>query len=126
MLEESNRSRIEPFDGIVNVRFSDAVIASSDKALILRQVGQPPVYFLPFRDIYFDFLSQSETRIEGPAKVNWWNVSAVGESAPAVMWSYEATPPGLERLFAHGSFQPDKVTIDVSETPDKAHQVRWP
>ncbi|HEV7416159.1 MAG TPA: DUF427 domain-containing protein, partial [Tianweitania sediminis] len=44
---------IEPFDGVVNVTYSDAVIASSQRALLLREGSYEPVFYFPFEDIYF-------------------------------------------------------------------------
>jgi len=35
--------RIEPFEGTVAVTFSDAIIASTDRARILREPGHMPV-----------------------------------------------------------------------------------
>nr|MBA3446063.1 DUF427 domain-containing protein [Pseudaminobacter sp.] len=59
---------VEPFDGVVTVTFSDAIIASSDEALVLREAGHRPVYYVPFKDVYFEFLTQSETATHCPYK----------------------------------------------------------
>ena len=82
---------IEPFVGTVTARFSDAVIASSDKAKVLRERGKDAVFYIPFEDIYFDFLHKTNTVSRCPIKgvASYWSVSAVGEAARDAMWAYE-------------------------------------
>ena len=55
----SRRITVEPFDGVVTVTFSDAIIASSDEALVLREADYPPVFYIPFKDVYFEFLKRT-------------------------------------------------------------------
>ncbi|WP_395447915.1 hypothetical protein ACHMW7_23875 [Aminobacter sp. UC22_36] len=56
------QTTIKPFDGTVNVSFSDAMIASTKNAMMMLQPGKDSVFFIPFEDIYFDFLfSQKPT-----------------------------------------------------------------
>jgi uncharacterized protein (DUF427 family) len=113
---------IEPFRGIVKVTFSDAVIASTQKALVVIEPGAEPVFYIPFKDIYFEFLQRSEAAPRDTAKgpESWWRASAVGEAADDVMWTYEDPAQGFERLLAHGAFSADKVLIEATELPDEA------
>ncbi|CCV05733.1 conserved hypothetical protein [Mesorhizobium metallidurans STM 2683] len=57
-VESSIRQRaglkIVPFAGVVTVRFSDAVVASSEHAKLVYEDGRDPVFYIPFEDIYFD------------------------------------------------------------------------
>lgn len=113
---------IKPYRGIVKVSFSDAVIASTDKALMVSEPGVDPVLYIPFRDIYFEFLRRSDTAPRDTEKgsESWWGASAVGEAADDVMWTYEEPAPGFEALLAHGAFSPDKVLIEKTALPDEA------
>lgn len=118
---------IEPVAGTVKVIFSDAIIASSDRALALRESGKDPVYYIPFDDIYFEFLERSQTRRETPKGIaSCWNVSAVGDAALDVMWAYEEPSGAFARLRGHGAFSPDKVRVEVFSEPDPEHQVEFP
>jgi len=119
---------IDPVAGTVKVMFSDAIIASSDNALVLREAGKDAVYYIPFEDIYFEFLERSDTRRETPPKgvASCWNVSAVGDAASDVMWAYEEPSEAFARLRGHGAFSPDKVRIEVFSEPDPEHQVEFP
>ncbi len=64
----SHRITVEPFDGIVTVAFSGAILASSGEALVLREASYPPVLYIPFKDIYFEFLKPSATSPHCPFK----------------------------------------------------------
>jgi uncharacterized protein (DUF427 family) len=115
---------IKPYRGIVKVSFSDAIIASTDKALVVTETGADPVFYIPFKDIYFDFLRRSDKapRDTGKGTQSWWGASAVGEAADNVMWTYEEPAPGFEVLLAHGAFSPDKVLIEATKLPDEARR----
>jgi uncharacterized protein (DUF427 family) len=109
------RITVEPFDGVVNVAFFDAIIGSSDKALVLREGDYPPVFYIPFKDIYFDFLQPTETRTHCPYKgdASYWGVTAAGESEKDIMWAYESPYDEMQRIRSHGAFYPNKVRIDA-------------
>lgn len=106
-------STIRPFIGTVTVSFSDAIIASSKDAKVLCIPGKDEVFFLPFEDIYFDFLTLTrETRPTGPGSAAYWRVNAVGEAAENFMWSYEVAD-GEDHLVLerHAAFDPAKARI---------------
>lgn len=106
---------VELFDGVVTATFSDAIIASSQKALLLREGDYDPVFYVPFEDIYFDFLRKSPTVTHCPHKGNatHWNVTAVGESMDDVMWAYEQPYEGVAAIAGHAAFYPKKVRIEA-------------
>ncbi|MCX7304235.1 MAG: DUF427 domain-containing protein [Hyphomicrobiales bacterium] len=112
----AHRITIEPFEGVVTVTFADAVIASSRQALVLREGSYPPVFYVPFNDIYFDFLQPSATSTHCPFKGNasYWNASAGGEGATDVMWAYERPFDEMLEIKDHGAFYPNKVRIDAA------------
>ncbi|WP_319944201.1 DUF427 domain-containing protein [Mesorhizobium sp. AR10] len=82
---------ITPFDGTVTVRFSDAIIASTERAKVLHEDGRDPVFYVPFDDIYFDLLEKTNTATSSSSKgtASYWRVHAVGGSADNFMWAYE-------------------------------------
>ncbi|TIU76804.1 MAG: DUF427 domain-containing protein, partial [Mesorhizobium sp.] len=43
---------VTPFNGTVTVRFSDAIVASTERAKVLHEDGHDPVFYIPFEDIY--------------------------------------------------------------------------
>lgn len=106
---------VEPFDGIVTVTFSDAIVASTRKALVLREADYPPVFYVPFDDVYFEFLRRSDTATHCPYKGNasYWSASASGEAVNDVMWAYERPYDEVAAIRDHGAFYPDKVRIEA-------------
>lgn len=119
----ATRLDIRPFGGTVTVRFMDAVIAASHDALIVRQDGGPDggneQVFIPFRDIYFDFLAKSDTREECRTKgeASLWSIQAMGRAEPDAMRSYGANETSAP-LRNYGTFDPAKVAIEL--TPEDA------
>ncbi len=107
---------VEPFDGVVTVVFSDAILASTDEALVLREADYPPVFYIPFKDIYFELLKRSDTSTHCPFKgdASYWNASAVGEAVNDVMWAYERPYDEMTEIKDHGAFYPDKVRIEAN------------
>jgi len=111
----SYRITIQPFEGVVTVRFSSAIIASSKNAKVLEEVGHPAVLYIPLEDIYFDFLRPSQTVTHCPYKgeATHWDVTAVGESRADVMWAYENPYDEMAAIRGHAAFYPEKVEIEV-------------
>ena len=108
---------VRPFNGTVTVKFSSAVIASSKNAKVLKEAGYPAVFYIPFEDVYFDFLRRGETTTHCPYKgdASYWSVTAVGESKPDVMWAYEHPYAEMLAIRNHGAFYPGKVSIEAVE-----------
>jgi uncharacterized protein (DUF427 family) len=107
---------LEPFDGVVTVLFSDAMLASTEKAIVLREADYPPVFYIPFKDIYFELMERSGTSTYCPYKgdASYWNASAVGEAVNDVMWAYEQPYDEMIGIKDHGAFYPNKVRIEAS------------
>lgn len=107
---------VEPFDGVVVVTFGDAIIASSEKAVILREADYPPVYYVPFDDVYFEFLQPSGTSTHCPFKgdASYWSVSASGDAEKDVMWAYRSPYDEMARIRDHGAFYANKVRIEAT------------
>lgn len=124
MTESRAQISVEPFTGTVTVKFSDAVIASTDEAQIAREENRDPVFYIPFEDIYFEFLWQSDTTAYHPSRgsASYWNVEAVGEAASDVMWSYENPHEDLRNVADHGAFDPSKVIVEAA-SPDSPRRV---
>ena len=123
---ETNRSprseiEIEPYDGTVTVTFSSAIVASTKRAKIVQEAGHEPVLYIPFDDIYFEFLHKSDRSSRCPVKgtASYWRVSAVGETADDFMWAYETPNPAAQSIARHGAFDPDKAVIEAvpSDSP---------
>lgn len=114
-----HRISLEPFEGTVTVRLSDAIIAATENAKVMREADYAPVFYIPFEDIYFDFFEKTDTKTHCPFKgdASYWRASAVGQAAQDVMWAYEHPYEEMLAIRDHGAFYPDKVDIDNGEAP---------
>ena len=114
--DPSHRISMAPFDGVVTVVFSDAILASTDDALVLREADYPPVFYIPFKDVYFELLKRSGTSTHCVYKGNasYWNASAAGEAVNDVMWAYEDPFDEVLQIKDHGAFYRDNVRIEAN------------
>ena len=53
MLPDEEIASVEPFKGVVNIRFRGAVIASSEAALVARSVDGKSLHLVPEDDIIY-------------------------------------------------------------------------
>lgn len=109
---------VEPFSGVVTVRHADAIIASTDRALVLREENYPAIFYIPFKDIYFEFLKRTDASTHCPYKgdASYWSASASGEGEANVMWAYENPYDEMALIKDHGAFYPDKVQVEAVPT----------
>ncbi|MGX5843562.1 DUF427 domain-containing protein [Mesorhizobium sp. ArgA1] len=114
---------IEPFVGTVTVRFSDAIVAATDRAKVLKEDGKEPVFYVPFEDIYFDLLEKTNTVKNFPLKgtAAFWRVHAVGSAADDFMWAFETPEVSALAIAGHGAFDAQKSRIDAEPAQDKRH-----
>lgn len=106
---------IAPHAGAVTVKFGEVVIASTRKALTLKEATYPPVLYIPFADIYFEHLIASGTTTNCPFKgqASYWSVTGQGEGEADVMWCYKHPYDEVAAIRDHGAFYPQKVMIDA-------------
>lgn len=107
--------RIEPVGKPVTVRFNGAVVARSDKALLLHEASYPPVVYMPLRDISQEYLERTGTHTHCPFKgdASYWTLSANGKQATDAVWAYETPYDETMAIKGHAAFYPDKVKIEI-------------
>ena len=107
---------ISPADGHVTVRAGGAVIASSDRALALREADYPPVLYIPREDVAMDRLQRTAQYTHCPYKGDcaYFSVTAAGARGENAAWSYESPYPAAAAIREHLAFYPDR--IDAIET----------
>jgi len=118
---------IVPFEGTVTVRFSDAIVASSERAKLFYEDGRNPVFYIPFEDIYFELFEKTNATSESPwGTVGYWRVHAAGASSDNFMWAYEIPETAVLAIARHGAFDPYKARIDADPAEDKQHTPHLP
>lgn len=105
----------EPAKGTVVVRAGGAVLAESSNALLLREEGREPVYYLPRADVGMEFLDRSDTTSTCPDKgqATYYHIAAKSGAIKDAAWSYETPIEGAEAIAGHLAFYGDKATVEA-------------
>ncbi len=111
----ADRFTVEPARHTVVVRTGDAVIAESRAALVLREDGHAPVYYLPRADVAMEFLDPSDKVTRNPHKgdATHYHIVGTGGTIENAAWSYESPKPGAEAIAGHLAFYPDHLAIEA-------------
>ncbi len=106
---------IEPARGVIVVRTGDGVIAESRNALLLREDGYEPVYYLPRDDVAMEFLDRSEKVTHCPHKgdATHYHLVGVSERIDNGAWSYETPKPAAKAITGHLAFYPERIAIEA-------------
>ena len=81
---------LEPAPGPVRVEFAGTALAESGKALILREEGLPPAFYIPEDDVHWQAMEESDRQTYCPYKgtARYWNVRVDGRQAENAVWAY--------------------------------------
>lgn len=98
--EPDYRIDVEPSPRRVRVVFRGAVVADSQRALLVRETRLPPVYYLPKADVRMDLLEPSTYHTHCPFKgdASYWHLRVGDELAENAVWAYESPLPEAEAL----------------------------
>jgi uncharacterized protein (DUF427 family) len=94
----------------VQVKFKGKLLADSRDAVLLKESGYPPVYYLPRKDVKMELLQRSAHRTHCPYKGDASYFSVIGGPSNAA-WTYEQPKDGVTQIREHLAFYPDKVEI---------------
>lgn len=106
---------IAPATGPVVVNFHGAIIASADNALVLKENGYEPIYYIPKDRVEMGFLHATDRHTTCPYKgeASYWSISAVGQAAENAVWAYETPRDSVKEIAGHVAFDKRHVTIDA-------------
>ena len=101
-----HRVDVEPFPRRVRVTFNGETIADSQRAVVLRETGLPPVYYFPPEDVRQDVLEPTELHTRCPYKgeASYWTVRIGGRLAENAMWGYLDPLPDREDIRGYRAF----------------------
>ncbi|MFF8944808.1 DUF427 domain-containing protein [Streptomyces sp. NPDC014864] len=93
---------IEPSGERVRVVHDGRVLAESDRALVLRETGCPPRYYLPPQDVRLDLLTPSDSQTHCPFKgtASYWSLP----DAADLVWAYPDPKPDVAEIKDHLCF----------------------
>jgi uncharacterized protein (DUF427 family) len=107
---------ITPADHAVTVRFGDRLIAATDRALMLREAGYRPVYYLPLDAVEPDVLAPTTHETYCPYKgdASYYSIRDGDALAENAVWTYVAPYDAVSPIAGHVAFYPDRVTISAA------------
>ncbi len=102
----------------VVVTFGGRTIASTRRALTLRESTYPAVQYIPRQDVDMSLLDRASPTTYCPYKgeCNYFNLAVNGEHADASVWTYEAPFAAVSQIKDHLAFYPDRVDA-IDEIP---------
>lgn len=105
---------IAPARGTIVVRTGDGVIAESRQALVLREDGHAPVYYLPRADVGMAFLERSDKVTHCPHKGDATHFHIIGTSGQITdgAWSYEDPKDAAKAIAGHVAFHSDRLAVE--------------
>lgn len=102
---------ITPEPQRVTVRAAGQVLARSDRALVLREAGYPPVHYLPAADVDLSRLGASTQVSYCPYKgdCDYYDLVGGEPRVPAIAWTYRRPHDAVAAIADHLAFYPDRV-----------------
>ncbi|MDB5508104.1 MAG: hypothetical protein JWL93_573 [Hyphomicrobiales bacterium] len=107
---------IEPAEDWVRVLWGQHQIASTGRALLLREASYPAVIYVPREDARMEMFEPSTRRTTCPYKGEAGYFSLVGPDGQRddnAVWTYETPHPAVAAIAGHLAFYADKVVILV-------------
>ncbi len=102
---------ITPTAGQVVVKVAGRVIASTRRALTLKEASYPPVQYIPREDADMSLLERTDHATYCPYKgdCSYYSIAAGGERSVNAVWTYEDAYPAVAAIKGHLAFYPDRI-----------------
>lgn len=103
---------LTPADGRVSATVSDATVADSSNALVMREGSYSPVTYFPREDVRMDLFSATDHHTTCPFKgeASYWSLAG----ADNIAWSYEAPYDEMAEIKDYVAFYTDKVEVTAA------------
>ncbi|MDX1434481.1 MAG: DUF427 domain-containing protein [Gammaproteobacteria bacterium] len=100
-----------PYPRRIRVEWRGAVLAESDRVMVLEETRLPPVHYFPSDDVRWEHLVASDHVTWCPFKGNasYWHAEVAGERARDVAWSYLEPLDEARHIAAYVAFYRDRV-----------------
>ncbi len=104
---------LEPFKGTVTVTVGAVQIARTSKAMVVREQGHNPAYYVPVEDIDGDHLVRSAHASRCPFKgtASYWNLVVGDHEIDNAVWAYETPYDELIEMAGLAAFYDSKVKV---------------
>jgi uncharacterized protein (DUF427 family) len=108
--------RLAPDTRAVHVIVEGVLIADTRNAVRVLETASPPVFYIPPKHVYWDYLEQSATTAvcEWKGRAAYWSVRVGDTFIEDAAWAYPTPFPGFEAIARYVSFYPAKVECRVA------------
>jgi len=113
---------ITPAGRPITVHAADVEIATSSNALVLKENGYEPVYYLPMQDINCDLMRASETETYCPFKgtASYWHLVLKNTTIVDALWAYQDPFDECLSLKNTAAFYTTKVSLTIKTLKDSS------
>ena len=110
-----HRITVTPAGAHVEIRVGGRTVGESDRALVLRERGVRPRWYLPRDDVRTDLLRPSATVTACPFKgrASYWSLEVDGQTHPDLAWSYEDPLPRVRSIAGLLCFYDERAELLV-------------
>jgi uncharacterized protein (DUF427 family) len=104
---------VSPHQGRVTVRAHGEIIADTARAIVLREDGYEPVFYIPLADVEAGSLKRTTRHTLCPHKgiASYFNIIAGGEEIENAVWAYEEPVSTVAAIAGCVAFYRDCVEI---------------
>lgn len=102
---------IEPLGRSVTVTVSGKPVATSSRALLLKEASYPGVIYIPREDADMSLLQRSDHATYCPYKgdASYYSIPSGGARSKDAVWTYEDPYAPVSAIKDHLAFYPDRV-----------------
>ena len=115
--------RVEEDRREVVVKWNEALLATTNRAIRVLETASPPTFYLPPNDVRINLLEEApgNSLCEWKGQARYWSI-VFPECQPLrnVAWSYEDPFEGFERIAGYFSFYPGRLECYVGGMRVKA------
>ncbi|MCZ7659539.1 MAG: DUF427 domain-containing protein [Xanthobacteraceae bacterium] len=110
---------IAPHDKRVRVTFNGHVVADTTRALVLREAGYPPVFYVPREDADMSAYEATDHKTHCPFKgdATYHSLRVGDRLAENAVWSYEHPYPAVAAIAGRLAFYRNRVD-EIAEGQD--------
>lgn len=115
-MEKAKRITIEPCTGTVTVCAGVTVLAESTSALVLRETGYGPRFYIPAADVRIAHLRPSDKVTSCPYKgdAEYFHAETADGLLPDIAWSYPAPLPDVAEIGGHIAFYEEQLDVSLT------------
>jgi acyl-CoA thioesterase-2 len=108
------RVDLEPSATRRRARFRGAIVADSERALVVTETKHDAVVYFPREDVHLEHLKRTDHQTFCPFKgdASYWTLRVGDDVAENIAWSYEAPFDEVAGLKDYVSFYADRVDWD--------------